>query len=431
MARSDVSQVHGGPNRAPQRHHRLLTGGAPALPPHPGRPPRRARRHRRRTPPGRPGQPGLHRATHRPLPRPSRPAHHPRQPGPRLHRTPPPRPDRQRRHAGPKYLNTADTALFHKGAQLYGAIPALFEQGATPVLVEGPFDALAVTLAGNARYVGVAPLGTALTDEQARQLATLSTSPIIATDADPAGRAAAQRDFWLLAQHGTDPRTTELPAGTDPASILTAAGPTTLRDHLDSAQPLGRALLDDLLNQPQPKHAGHGRRAHRRPAPTGLASTGKPGLPAAGHRCHGSSPTTGCAGPDMEQRPRECRRQRHRQVRPAAHAPPGAPADPWVSLADRVDPRLTSEPDWLALANMLTAIHENGADAQRLVQEAMARGPLDEVPAQDLRYRLAALHQAPPHPYADPEPNHRNADRGEDHLPHTGRDRAPTPRPSR
>jgi hypothetical protein len=46
------------------------------------------------------------------------------------------------------------------------------EAGAVPVLVEGPIDALAVTLAGDGQYVGVAPLGTALTDDQARQLAT-------------------------------------------------------------------------------------------------------------------------------------------------------------------------------------------------------------------------------------------------------------------
>ncbi len=125
-------------------------------------------------------------------------------------------------HAGPKYLNTADTVLFHKGAQLYGAIPALLEAGAAPVLVEGPIDALAVTLAGHGRYVGVAPLGTALTDDQARQLATLSTRPIVATDADLPGRVAAERAYWLLAQHGADPLALDLPDGTDPASLLHA-----------------------------------------------------------------------------------------------------------------------------------------------------------------------------------------------------------------
>ena len=51
-------------------------------------------------------------------------------------------------HAGPKYLNTPDTVAYHKGAQLYGPIPTLLDAGATPVLVEGPIDALAVTLAG-------------------------------------------------------------------------------------------------------------------------------------------------------------------------------------------------------------------------------------------------------------------------------------------
>ena len=335
-------------------------------------------------------------------------------------------------HAGPKYLNTPDTALFHKGAQLYGAIPALLEQGATPVLVEGPFDALAVTLAGNAQYVGVAPLGTALTDEQARQLATLSTSPIVATDADPAGRAAAERDFWLLAQHGTDPRTTELPAGADPASLLTAAGTTTLRDHLEAAEPLGRALLNARLNQPhtettldmavaliaaQPPQAWLSQ-ANLVCQQLGIDNEQFNQNLVAQVRAWNGNPESAAA---------DALAKGAQQPTPT----PAPQADPWVSLADRVDPRLTSEPDWPALANMLDSIHQNGADAQRLVQEAVARGPLDEVPARDLRYRLAALHPAPPPHYEDPEPIHRNADRVEDHLPHTGRDRAPTPRPSR
>jgi DNA primase catalytic core len=96
--------------------------------------------------------------------------------------------------AGPKYLNTSDTPLFHKGAQLFGALDNQLFNGAIPVIVEGPMDAIAVTLAGQGRYLGVAPLGTSLTEEQAHQLARLGAQPIVATDADLAGRIAAERD---------------------------------------------------------------------------------------------------------------------------------------------------------------------------------------------------------------------------------------------
>jgi DNA primase len=115
-------------------------------------------------------------------------------------------PDLAGKDAGPKYLNTPDTVLFHKGAQLHIVREDLLEEGATPVLVEGPMDALAVSIAGRGDYVGLAPLGTSLTEEQAGQLARLPTPttarPVVATDADLAGQIAAQRDYWLLAQHG-------------------------------------------------------------------------------------------------------------------------------------------------------------------------------------------------------------------------------------
>ena len=78
---------------------------------------------------------------------------------------------------GPKYLNTADTPLFHKGAQLFGANEVDVAAGGVPVIVEGPMDAIAVTLAGGGRYIGVAPLGTSLTDEQASQLARHRQEP--------------------------------------------------------------------------------------------------------------------------------------------------------------------------------------------------------------------------------------------------------------
>ena len=130
---------------------------------------------------------------------------------------------------GPKYLNTADTPLFHKGAQLFGANEVDVAAGGVPVIVEGPIDAIAVTLAGGGRYIGVAPLGTSLTDEQAsqlaRQLARLGKNPIVATDADIAGRVAAERDFWILTTYRLDPRYALLPEGTDPADLLALNGP--------------------------------------------------------------------------------------------------------------------------------------------------------------------------------------------------------------
>jgi DNA primase len=95
--------------------------------------------------------------------------------------------------AVPKYLNTAETDLFTKGHELYGLTEAAkaLTAGAVPVLVEGPLDALAVTLAGDGRYVGIAPLGTAFTDAQADRLRPFigggRPGIIVATDADLAG----------------------------------------------------------------------------------------------------------------------------------------------------------------------------------------------------------------------------------------------------
>ena len=148
---------------------------------------------------------------------------------------------------GPKYLNTPTTALFHKGEVLYGVDQQLINAGATPVLVEGPLDALAVTSAGRGRYLGVAPLGTSLTETQARLLATLHPEPIVATDADPAGRAAAERAYWLLTQHAVSPRSVALPDGSDPADILHRCGPEALAASVNSAHPLAQDLIDARL----------------------------------------------------------------------------------------------------------------------------------------------------------------------------------------
>ena len=146
--------------------------------------------------------------------------------------------------AGPKYLNTGDTPLFHKGDKLYTTGPLV--PGITPVIVEGPMDAIAVTLATGGKYIGVAPLGTSLTDEQAAQLRELGhRTPIVATDADLAGRVAAERDYWILTPYGHDPRYAALPDGTDPADLLATGRAAVLAVALENASPLARRLIDE------------------------------------------------------------------------------------------------------------------------------------------------------------------------------------------
>jgi len=157
-------------------------------------------------------------------------------------------------HAVPKYLNTAETDLFTKGHELYGLTEgaAALAGGATPVLVEGALDALAVTLAGEGQFVGVAPLGVAFTDAQADRLRPLigdgRPEVIVATDADRAGQLAADRIFWQLTERGADPRHLAVPSGKDPAELLETAGADALRRALADSPNLASALIEARID---------------------------------------------------------------------------------------------------------------------------------------------------------------------------------------
>jgi DNA primase len=150
----------------------------------------------------------------------------------------------------PKYLNSPETAGSRKGSLLFGlhhARPAL-AQGATPVIVEGPFDAIAVTTADPGRHAGLAPCGTALTSQQAAlisQAADLDrTGILLAFDSDTAGRKAALRAHGIL-RPLTWKLQTALLDGKDPAEILQHHGPAALRSILrDRRQPLSALLID-------------------------------------------------------------------------------------------------------------------------------------------------------------------------------------------
>lgn len=163
----------------------------------------------------------------------------------------------------PKYLNTPTTRAFHKSEVLFG-LPEyqdLVAKGADLVRVEGPFDALAIRLGTGGKAVGVAPLGTALTEQQAHAIANQGARVWEATDTDAAGQAAAARDHELLVRHGITAYDLPLlsPDGQpvkDPAELLARpGGAAALQKPLilgDAAPTLAGKLLVGMVRD----HAG-------------------------------------------------------------------------------------------------------------------------------------------------------------------------------
>jgi DNA primase catalytic core len=295
---------------------------------------------------------------------------------------------------GPKYLNTADTPLFHKGAQLFGANNVDIAAGGMPVIVEGPMDAIAVTLAGGGRYIGIAPLGTSLTDEQASQLARLGTNPIVATDADIAGRVAAERDFWILTPYRLDPRYSRLPEGSDPADLLALNGPAALTIVLDQARPLGDELINERLTSLPPDQAEleAARVVAARPPrcwdPGSITISSGLNVP-----LHAVRRTLLAHVKEWNIDPQRAARKPLQGVnevkRRLAEAAPIGPEQRWAALAEKLDQRLLHQEDWPALAHVMQSVDDQGHDVAALTR-AVTRTPLNDLPAQDLRYRLAA-----------------------------------------
>lgn len=307
--------------------------------------------------------------------------------------------DADQRRCRPKYLNTADTPLFHKGAQLFGLIGEQLGEGAVPVIVEGPMDAIAVTLAADGRYVGLTPLGTSLTDEQATQLSTLirsgSQEPIVATDADLAGQIASERDFWLLTPHGLDPLHARFPSGWDPAELLTVRGPAALAATLDAASPLGDLLLAERLDNLAPEQA--------RPAATKVLAARTPGVWDTGTTR--LSARLGLTHTQARRDLRDAIRAWDADPRRAAAAQLAhsndvrarlqatvakSPAERWAGLAVELDPRLIDQTDWPATATILDQAHEQGHDVTATAHALVAERALGDQPARDLRYRLVS-----------------------------------------
>ena len=183
----------------------------------------------------------------------------------------------------PKYLNGPETPVFSKRRLLYGqhlAHSRIREAGRDRkplAIAEGYMDVIALAEAG---IPAVAPLGTALTEEQLGLVWRLDPAPVLCLDGDDAGRRAAlrgaERALPMLSSERTL-RIAELPPGEDPDTMLRRHGAETLRGAIEGARPLSEALYD-LLGPPGPTASAETRARFRKRLVDSAALIGDRGL---------------------------------------------------------------------------------------------------------------------------------------------------------
>jgi DNA primase len=147
-----------------------------------------------------------------------------------------------------KYINSPETALYHKGRVLYRLKQArellAKTKAAGLVVAEGYLDVIAFERAGIA---AVAPCGTALTEEQLALVWRAGGEPVLCFDGDAAGKRAAERALDLALPHlgpGRTLRIAHAPAGEDPDDIFRRAGPESLAALVAAAAPASDALFE-------------------------------------------------------------------------------------------------------------------------------------------------------------------------------------------
>ena len=127
----------------------------------------------------------------------------------------------------PKYLNSPETAIFHKSRNLFAIEKARKTTNDYFILAEGYMDVIALHQAGFDS--AVASLGTALTEEQARLIARYTKNIIISYDADNAGQMAAQRAIDILKKSGLNVRVLRIPNAKDPDQFIKEKGSDAFR----------------------------------------------------------------------------------------------------------------------------------------------------------------------------------------------------------
>jgi DNA primase len=161
--------------------------------------------------------------------------------------------------AEPKYMNSPDSPIYHKGSLLFGLHQhgQAIRQSSRAVIVEGNFDLL--LLAAHGIRNTVAPLGTALTAEQVRKLHGYCSEAVLLFDGDEAGMKAARRAVPLFLAQGMEGKAARLPTGYDPDSFIQAQGTEAVQELISTAQPLPEFIFDALVKEHGSTLAGKNR----------------------------------------------------------------------------------------------------------------------------------------------------------------------------
>jgi DNA primase len=168
----------------------------------------------------------------------------------------------------PKYLNSPETPIFHKGKQLYNLHLAktAIRKEESVILVEGYFDVFRLVQAGIEHVV--APLGTALTADQAGLLRRFARSATLLYDSDPAGLRATFRAGDELLRHEVRVRVATMPEGEDPDSLVRKGGAAALQPILDDGIDLLERKIQLLERKGWFEGVEHQRQALDRLLPT-------------------------------------------------------------------------------------------------------------------------------------------------------------------
>lgn len=147
----------------------------------------------------------------------------------------------------PKYLNSPETPLYHKGRYLYGLDSAYKEirSKGFSIIVEGYMDLLALRQFGVKNVA--ATLGTALTADQVRRLKSYAKKVVVLFDSDDAGKQAALKSFPLFLNEGISANVFVLPGGEDPDSFINKYGLAEFNKLLENSMPIFDFYLDQEL----------------------------------------------------------------------------------------------------------------------------------------------------------------------------------------